>query len=245
MFLRPITSVQHNWIYSCAKNARNVHLSAVHLGGKEEEDFRNFRKFTLPQRLGQYDIKHTPLPLLETLYDYPLSIDTLKQKYPGYWFVQRIGKRSKRKFVYVKEMEPELLVPDLTDFKLKPYVSYRAPEITQAELTARALFIRVYGPKISAQFRAGEEVKSIVSDEEIELARVRARQTGSDLFVSRGYDVNIPRVQTEEEEKEEERKLLETRRKYGVLPKENLEENYQDGLDDLTVDIWPTWRENI
>ena len=36
-------------------------------------------------------------------------------------------------------MIPELIVPDLYDCKLKPYVSYKTKEINQEELTSRYL----------------------------------------------------------------------------------------------------------
>ncbi|KFV98607.1 hypothetical protein N327_08212 [Fulmarus glacialis] len=34
---------------------------------------------------------------------------------------------SNKKFILIKEMVPQFVVPDLEGFKLKPYVSYRAP----------------------------------------------------------------------------------------------------------------------
>ena len=40
-----------------------------------------------------------------------------------------------------EEMIPELIVPDLSDCKLKPYVSYKTKEINQEELTSRYLTI--------------------------------------------------------------------------------------------------------
>ena len=45
------------------------------------------------------------------------------------------------RFVLVKEMVPELVVPELAGFKLKPYVNYRAPEGTDVPLTAKRLFL--------------------------------------------------------------------------------------------------------
>ncbi|KAM6169304.1 large ribosomal subunit protein mL41 [Rhynchocyon petersi] len=60
-----------------------------------------------------------------------------------------------RKFVMIKEMVPEFVVPDLTGFKLKPYVSYRAPAGTETPLTARQLFREVVAPAIEKDFREG------------------------------------------------------------------------------------------
>lgn len=59
------------------------------------------------------------------------------------------------KFVLVKEMVPELVVPDLAGFKLKPYVSYRAPAGDDAPLTAAQLFQEVVAPAVERDFRAG------------------------------------------------------------------------------------------
>ena len=43
--------------------------------------------------------------------------------------------------LYLAEMIPELIVPDLYDCKLKPYVSYKTKEINQEELTSRYLSV--------------------------------------------------------------------------------------------------------
>ena len=40
-------------------------------------------------------------------------------------------------FQCTTEMIPELIVPDLDDCNLKPYVSYKTKEINQEELTSR------------------------------------------------------------------------------------------------------------
>ncbi|KAJ7308044.1 hypothetical protein JRQ81_008546 [Phrynocephalus forsythii] len=60
-----------------------------------------------------------------------------------------------RKFLMVPEMVPRLVVPDLTGFKLKPYVSYRASAGTEPPLTARALFEQTAAPKIREDLREG------------------------------------------------------------------------------------------
>jgi len=55
--------------------------------------------------------------------------------YLGYTNVAEIGYTDSitGKFVLVPEMVPELIVPDLTGFELKPYVSYK----TDVEIEAR------------------------------------------------------------------------------------------------------------
>jgi 39S ribosomal protein L41, mitochondrial len=133
-----------------------------------------FTLFSVPNDKGQFEAKHIPEPLFEDYYNYPIQYDPMKINHPGVWF--------RRKFVYVKEMEPELIVPDLTGFKLKPYVSYRTPEIEQPPLTANLLFNAIYGNDIINKYLKNEEIKVETSEEEIEEARLKHIQTGSDLF---------------------------------------------------------------
>ncbi|ELV13109.1 39S ribosomal protein L41, mitochondrial [Tupaia chinensis] len=59
------------------------------------------------------------------------------------------------KFVQIKEMVPEFVVPDLTGFKLKPYVNYRAPAGAETPLTAKELFLKAVAPAIEKDFRDG------------------------------------------------------------------------------------------
>ncbi|XP_008829403.1 39S ribosomal protein L41, mitochondrial [Nannospalax galili] len=59
------------------------------------------------------------------------------------------------KFVQVKEMVPEFVVPDLTGFKLKPYVNYQAPAGVDTPLTAKALFMESVAPAIEKDFKEG------------------------------------------------------------------------------------------
>ncbi|XP_023218549.1 39S ribosomal protein L41, mitochondrial-like [Centruroides sculpturatus] len=97
------------------------------------------------------------------------------------------GEKLEKK--YFPELFPELIVPDLTDCKLKPYVSYQAPEVTQSEFTAKDLFDAVYSKKIMDDFKSGKldsdgnplepsEEESLTPEE----ARIRARKSGSDIF---------------------------------------------------------------
>ncbi|VFV34602.1 39S ribosomal protein L41, mitochondrial [Panthera pardus] len=59
------------------------------------------------------------------------------------------------KFVQVKEMVPELVVPELAGFKLKPYVNYRVPAGTDVPLTAEQLFREAVAPAIEKDYRDG------------------------------------------------------------------------------------------
>lgn len=77
-------------------------------------------------------------------------------------------------------------------FQLKPYVSYKAPDIKQDEFTAQDLFNVVYAPKIIEDFKNDKlnedgSPKEPSPEESMspEVAELKARQTGSDLFCSK------------------------------------------------------------
>ncbi|KAJ8413822.1 hypothetical protein AAFF_G00064200 [Aldrovandia affinis] len=62
---------------------------------------------------------------------------------------------SSRKFVSIKEMVPEFVVPSLEGFKLKPYVSYRTPTGTEPALTPETLFTQAVAPRIKKDIEDG------------------------------------------------------------------------------------------
>ncbi|XP_053180828.1 39S ribosomal protein L41, mitochondrial [Scomber japonicus] len=64
-------------------------------------------------------------------------------------------KLSSNKYLTVKAMIPEFVVPDLEEFKLRPYVSYRTPKGTEPPLTAESLFAEVVAPQIKIDFEEG------------------------------------------------------------------------------------------
>ena len=87
------------------------------------------------------------------------------------------------------EMIPELIVPDLTECKFKPYVTYKTPEVVQSEFTSKDLFNAIYTSKIIEDFKQenlNEDGTSKAPSNEEQLtadeAFVRARKTGSDIF---------------------------------------------------------------
>lgn len=89
-------------------------------------------------------------------------------------------------------MVPELIVPSLKGFTLKPYVSYKVQEITEPEFTARDLFDVVYAKKIEEDFAKGqldENGESLNPSEYEKLtpqqAKENAGKTGCDLFDER------------------------------------------------------------
>ncbi|XP_060613421.2 large ribosomal subunit protein mL41 [Anolis sagrei] len=59
------------------------------------------------------------------------------------------------KFRLVPEQVPRLVVPDLSGFRLKAYVSYRAPAGSEPPLTARALFQRTAAAQIEKDLKEG------------------------------------------------------------------------------------------
>lgn len=103
--------------------------------------------------------------------------------------VRPIGERINDKFVVIPEMVPELIVPDLKDCKLKPYVSYRAPDVIQSEFTSQDLFNAIYAEKIIKDHKEGKleedgQPKEPTENEKLtsEEAWRRARKTGSDFL---------------------------------------------------------------
>lgn len=65
-------------------------------------------------------------------------------------------------------MKPELVVPDLKGFDLKPYVTYKAGDVDMPELTARDLYDLTYGDRLRMEFEAGELKEEVVKVQEKE-----------------------------------------------------------------------------
>ncbi|XP_050548023.1 39S ribosomal protein L41, mitochondrial [Daktulosphaira vitifoliae] len=137
---------------------------------------RNFRNFILYKRGNkkfQERMKNNPEKDL-IITNYGIKETTIK-----------LG----NKVVTIPEKIPDIIVPDLEGFQLKPYVSYRVPEVTQSEFTAKDLFNAVYRTKIVEDFKENKlkENGDPIEPNENELltakqAKIKARQTGSDLF---------------------------------------------------------------
>lgn len=143
---------------------------------------KNFRKFPIPNKRGIFEHAKIPKELLENEYDYPVVVDDMKIRYPGVWF----GK----KFVYVREMEPELVVPDFEDCPLKPYVSHRSDPISQSQFTAEQLFSATYGKEIKESYKNGQPVPESLlhyDEDSVKRAKNDALKTGADLFNHTSY----------------------------------------------------------
>lgn len=138
---------------------------------------RNFRKFLLYNKRGTKLFKERQMT---------------KDRDPELFHdlgVRPVGYHVGDTFVKVPEMIPELIVPDLTGFKLKPYVSYRTPDVVQSEFTPKDLFNAVYSEKVVNDFKNGKltetgEPLEPSPEEQLtpEEAYVQARKTGTDIF---------------------------------------------------------------
>ncbi|KAK2721997.1 hypothetical protein QYM36_002525, partial [Artemia franciscana] len=113
---------------------------------------------------------------------------------------RQVGYKVGNKVVPVAEMIPEIIVPNLEGCELKPYVSYRAPEVVTNEFKAEDLFNAVYYEKIVKDFKEGklsENGESLESNEKLTAvqAEIRARQTGSDIFrVEPKIELEMPKL---------------------------------------------------
>lgn len=146
---------------------------------------KNFRKFYIPpevrgtRKFRERQLSDNPNP------DFPVDKRGVRDT--------TINENGK--FVEVPEMIPEMIVPSLKDFDLKPYVSYRTSEFTQTEFTAEDLFNAVYSNKVVEDWnkkKLNEDGSSQTpSEDELlgpEEAFLRARQTGSDIFGEKAHD---------------------------------------------------------
>lgn len=86
-------------------------------------------------------------------------------------------------------MIPELIVPSLEGFTLKPYVSYKVDHFIEPEFTPQELFDAVYAKKIEDDFASGQldENGQPLNPSEYEKltlqqAKDNAGKTGCDLF---------------------------------------------------------------
>ncbi|XP_015587966.1 39S ribosomal protein L41, mitochondrial [Cephus cinctus] len=140
---------------------------------------RNFRKFLIYNKRGSrlFKKKQHEKP------DPDVPIDRRGVKPTGY--------REGNCFVNVPEMIPELIVPSLADFNLKPYVSYRAERREEVPFTPYDLFKVVYGPKILSDYENGKldlDGQPLEPSEEEKLtpseAKARAGSTGCDIFTT-------------------------------------------------------------
>ena len=116
---------------------------------------------------------------------YPITGKHVNKKTPGGWeefpkIAEELNpfrvaptgyEDSNGKYHHVPELVPEFVVPDLTDFDLKPYVSYRVKELNQSEFTAAHLFEACLANDVRQDFNAGklkDEIKKLSTKSKVE-----------------------------------------------------------------------------
>ncbi|XP_043258079.1 39S ribosomal protein L41, mitochondrial [Colletes gigas] len=155
----------------CMVIRRQISTSSVCYGK------RNFRKFLLYNKRGSRAFKESR----HNNKNPEIPVDRRGLKLTGVY--------EEDKWVNVPEMIPELVVPSLKDFHLKPYVSYKCQGIKQRAFTAKDLFDLVYADKIEKDFKDGQlgpngeplnpsEYESMTPEE----AAQKAEKTGTDIF---------------------------------------------------------------
>ncbi|XP_055902123.1 39S ribosomal protein L41, mitochondrial [Eupeodes corollae] len=157
--------------FTVRANQRSISTSAA-LAGK-----RNFRKFPTYNKRGTRNVKEA-------------QRNSLNPPVPVYKRgVRDTGVYVNGKFQSIPQRIPQLVVPNLEDCKLKPYVSYKAPDVVQSEFTSLDLYNAVYAQKVIDDFKAGKlaEDGSPLEPSQQELltpeeALMKARKTGSDIF---------------------------------------------------------------
>ncbi|XP_076685115.1 mitochondrial ribosomal protein L41 [Andrena cerasifolii] len=158
-------------VSACVIISRQISTSSV-CHGK-----RNFRKFLVLNKRGSRAFKEEQAKNPDS--DIPIDRRGVKLT----------GRMINDKWVSIPEMEPELIVPSLKDFPLKPYVSYRVKDLPPREYTPKDLFNLVYAKKIKDDFENGKlgpngeslnpsEYEKLTPEE----ARNRAEKTGTDIF---------------------------------------------------------------
>lgn len=82
-----------------------------------------------------------------------------KVQYPHHQRVATTGhySNSNKQYTHIKERIPEFVVPDLKDFKLKPYVPWGVEDISRTEFTAKDLFMATYAKQIKTDFESSQK----------------------------------------------------------------------------------------
>lgn len=138
---------------------------------------KNFRKFLLINKRGTREFKERQ----RKNPDPDIPIDRRGVKNTGVYI--------NGNYREISEMIPEIIVPDLTDCQLFPYVSYKSPEVVQSAFTSLDLFNAIYSSKIVEDLK-NEKLnddclpKEPSSEEQLspDEAWIAARKTGSDIF---------------------------------------------------------------
>ncbi|XP_011496993.1 PREDICTED: 39S ribosomal protein L41, mitochondrial [Ceratosolen solmsi marchali] len=105
--------------------------------------------------------------------------------------VKNTGYKVDDRFLQIPEMIPEIIVPNLKGFKLKPYISYKCENVSQSKFTAKDLFNAIYREKIIQDFNtkkldvSGQPFNPSKEEQiNIKEARKIASKPGSDIYTS-------------------------------------------------------------
>ncbi|XP_071958316.1 large ribosomal subunit protein mL41-like [Antedon mediterranea] len=72
--------------------------------------------------------------------------------------------RYGRRVVNIPEKIPEFIVPDLSNFQLKPYVSYKAVKPNEEPITAKQIFDACIAPKLIEDFKETDKEKKLTEN---------------------------------------------------------------------------------
>lgn len=99
-----------------------------------------------------------------------VQIHKQRAKHPWIPRENPTGLQIKDHWVEFPEMVPEFIVPDLTDFSLKPYVEWNAEMVYTPEMTSKRLFDATYGEKVRELI---SDAKEPLSAEKIDLNEIK------------------------------------------------------------------------
>jgi len=125
---------------------------------------RNFRKFQIINKRGPREFKEKQAKNPDP--DIPVSKRGVRDT----------GILANGKFIEIPEKEPELIVPDLKGFKLKPYVTYRSTDVVQSKFTAHDLFAVVYANKIKKILKRTNFFRMVSQWNPVNLKRLHHRK---------------------------------------------------------------------
>uniref|UniRef100_A0A182JJA1 Uncharacterized protein n=1 Tax=Anopheles atroparvus TaxID=41427 RepID=A0A182JJA1_ANOAO len=87
--------------------------------------------------------------------------------------VRDVGVTVDGKFIEIPEKIPELIVPNLEGCKLKPYVSYKAPDVVQSEFTMDLIGDDFFDDCELLSLSLERLLLVLLDDDELELLDVR------------------------------------------------------------------------
>jgi len=151
MFLRTICGCQVLQKF-VKKNSVTTYLNLVHFStGKPVNAMNQEGRFSERLTMLPYDSRYPPTALdfweaekgAWPEYD-PKKDPDAQGEFGGDYGINEPGYELEGKFVFVKEMVPQYVVPNLKECELQPYVPYNVKDVTQPPLTPEDLFDSCY-----------------------------------------------------------------------------------------------------